>query len=1016
MASFLYIRSVYSLLSSMCTIESSVKKAKDLGYKAIGLVDRNVLAGAKNFYDTCLKENIKPVIGLEVDLNIDNRLFPIILYAKNDEGFINLMKLSSYVCTKDDKFVDIDTLNKYKDNNFLVLSSDNMPLSVAYDAKDDLDESLAYQDELFSKDYMVALIDHDIAINNNRDKKLKDILNNHGIKTLALSRTYYLNSDDYSEFEILKCIKDKRTLDPETYYEKDRYFLSIDTFNSLYDENDIKNTDILANNCNVKFEFKTDLPIYKTPKDVSSKDYLVALCKEGLKRRLKGNLTKEYSKRLEYELSVITKMNFENYFLIVYDFILYAKKNNILVGPGRGSAAGSLVSYCLGITEIDPIKYGLLFERFLNPERISMPDIDTDFPDDRRDEVVAYVRDKYGKDHVGHIITYGTLKAKQVLRDVGRVLNYSTYDMDSICKLLPYNPNITLEYSYNNIPLFRQKIESEEKYRNLYNIARKLEGFPRHESTHAAGIVFSLKPLNEIVPITSIESDLYSTQYTAEYLEALGLIKMDFLALRNLTIISEIVGEINKDKDFNIKNIPLDDPKTFKLIKDVNLLGVFQLESNGMQSLARKMKPNSLAELSMMIALFRPGPMDNIPTFLENRANPNKIKYPLDELKPILEETYGIIVYQEQIMAIARKLAGFTYGKADVLRKAMSKKKIKELEKLKPEFIDGCLNNGYKLEDANRIYDLIEKFANYGFNKSHSVAYGLVAYQMAYLKANYPLYFYKALLNGTIGSTIKTYDYIKECRSVGVKVLGVSINHSYGEYVLEDNSIRMPYGVIKDVGKTAIIKILEVRQKGIFKDYVDTVCRLTNSGVDKKALENLIIAGAFDEFGLSRYAMSESLINVVRYAGTRGESISILGDVDDSPIIKNVSDNNVVKAEKEKEVLGFYFSFNPIENVKKIKGYNCQSLRNIINSNGYVKGFGMIKRIKRIKTKKGDNMCFIDVYDDTGDISLAIMPNLYKIEEANINEAKYIYFEGNLEKESSVLVKKMEAINENTNS
>ncbi|MDO4500490.1 MAG: DNA polymerase III subunit alpha [Erysipelotrichaceae bacterium] len=999
----LYIRSVYNLLSSMCPIEKTVKKAFDNGAKSLGIVDKNTLSYAMHFKKECEKYSIKPIYGMEVDVRLNERFYPVILYARNDEGFKRMMALSSLINTSDEKILDIETFRRYKDDCFVVLESDNMPLTVAIDRGEDIYKALALMEESFGN-FLVGIMDHDLAINCNRDVRIKEILVNTKFKTIALHRTYYLERDDYKDFEVLKCIRDKKTLDENAYYESGRFFLSEDEYESLYDFNDLKNAAILADACNVTMDFKTSLPVFKTPEGISSKDYLIALAKEGLRRRLKNMVPPVYTKRLEYELKTIVDMHFEDYFLIVYDFILFAKKKGIMVGPGRGSCGGSLVCFCLGISEIDPIKYGLLFERFLNPERITMPDIDTDFPDDRRDEVFEYVKNKYGVDYVGHIVTYGTLKAKQVLRDVGRVLNYSNYDIDALAKAIPFNAS--LMEAYNNSNLFRQKIESEEKFRRLFKVALKLESYPRHESTHAAGVVMSSKKLYEVVPVTRIENDINSTQYTMEYLESLGLIKMDFLGLRNLGIIAEVVDEINKNEKFNIKDIPLDDKKTFKLIKDVNVLGVFQLESSGMQSLARRMKPDNFLELGMMIALFRPGPMENIPLFLENRAHPEKITYLVPQLKPILEETYGIIVYQEQIMTIARVLAGFSYAKADLLRRAMSKKKAAELEKLQDDFINGCVNNGYKKEVAQSLYDLVLKFANYGFNKSHSIAYGLVAYQMAYLKANYPLYFYKALLNGVIGSEVKTYEYIKECQNVGLKVRGISLNESALTYQIKDNSIVMPLCVCKDVGYISANKIIEERKKGTFKDYIDTVCRLLNAGVEKNVIENLIMAGGFDFSGFSRYTMSNSLPNVLKYASAHKGGIQLL-DLDDAPIIENMKDDVLVRAEKEKSVLGFYFSFNPILEVKRKNNIDTRPIRELLENQGRVTGFGMIRRVKTHKTKKGEMMCFIDVSDDSGDISLAVMPLLFKTIENTIGLAKYVYFEGNMEKAASVLVKKL---------
>lgn len=1004
MFSPLFIRSSYTLLSSTITISAVLKKAKEAGIKSLAIVDKNVLAYAMSFKKECAKYDIKPVYGLEVDIELTDRVYSIILYAKNDNGFKNMMALSSLINTSEKEIIDKEILWRYKEDCFLVLEADNMPLSIAIDRNEDIKQSLALQRETFGEDYLVGLMDHDYAINANRDIRIKEILKNEDIKTLALHRTFYLEKEDYREYEVLKCIRDKRILDENTFMEKGRHFLSEEEYISLYDINDLNNSNILASKCNVEMNFKTSLPEFKNNSGLSSKDYLYALSKEGLKRRLKSKLNREYIQRLEYELDVIVRMHFEDYFLIVYDFILFAKKRGIMVGPGRGSCGGSLVCYCLGISEIDPLAYGLLFERFLNPERISMPDIDTDFPDDRRDEVFEYVKNKYGIKHVGHIITYATLKAKQVVRDVGRVLNYSTYDIDALSKAIPFNASL-LE-AYNNSAVFRQRIESEEKFRKLFKIALKLEGLPRQKSTHAAGVVMSKKAIEEVAPVVRIEENSNSTQYTMEHLEELGLIKMDFLGLRNLGIISEIVDDINRKEKLDLRNIPLDDKKTFKLIGDVNLLGVFQLESSGMQSLASRMKPRTFEELSMMIALFRPGPMENIPRFLENRNDPSKISYMVKELKPILEETYGIIVYQEQIMSIARILANFSYGKADLLRRAMSKKKANELIKLQDDFIKGCIDNGYKKEVAIDIYNLVLKFANYGFNKSHSIAYGLLAYQMAYLKANYPFYFYKALLNGCIGAETKTYEYIKECLNAGLTIEGLSINKSKDSYVINDSKIIMPLTICKDVGRISTEKILKEREKGPFKDYVEAIVRLSKAGVEKNVLENLISGGAFDEFGYSRYTMLNALANVLKYAQAHS-SLSLL-ETDDAPIIENRKDDVLVRAQKEKEVLGFYFSFNPLNEVKRKNGINTVSLKEISGSFGYVKGFGMIKRIKTHKTKKGELMCFIDLSDDTADISLAVMPSLYKNVAQSLSNARYIYFEGNKDKETSLLVKKLE--------
>jgi len=1005
----LFIRSVYSLLSSMCSIEKVVLKCKEYGYKSCALVDKNVLSGAMHFKKVCEREHIKPIYGIEFLTKIDEREYSMFMLAKNDEGYKNLMALSSYLCSENHEYVTLDELNKYRKDNFLCLFSDDMPLTYIVDKQMDIEEGLNKQEQLFGKDYVVALTNHDIAINTKRDNILKPYLKKRNILTFALNKTYYINHDDVNAYKILKCIRDKETINNNTQDLDDgRYLLNPDEYKEIYEEDDLNCTDVISSACNVYLDYKTSLPTYEY-KDYASKDYLVALCKEGLKRRLKNNVPPEYQKRLDYELSIILKMHFEDYFLVVYDFILYAKKNNILVGPGRGSAAGSLVAYCLGITDVDPIKYGLIFERFLNPERISMPDIDSDFPDDRRDEVIYYIKEKYGKDHVAHIITYGTLKAKQVIRDVGRVLNYSVSEIDSINKLIPNGPHVTLMDTYNEYPIFKQKIESDERYRKLFKIALKLEGFPRHESTHAAGIVLSKKPLSDVIPIIEVEQGIYSTQYTMEHLEELGLIKMDILGIRNLAITDEIVKDINKfETPLNIKEIPLDDSKTYDLIDRANTLGIFQLESSGMMNLLRKFKPRTFEEIGIVIALFRPGPMENIDQFIQNKNNPGSIKYLHSALIPILKETYGIIVYQEQIMAIAREMAGFTYGKADLLRRAMSKKKAEQLESLSDDFINGCVAKGYSKDLAIQIYDLILKFANYGFNKSHSIVYARIAYEQAYLKTNFPKYFYKALLNGVIGAEGKTYEYIQECQSIGQKIRAVSINESINEYIISGNDIVMPFGVCKEVGIISSTKIIEERDKnGLFKDYLDCVCRLTNIGIERKVIENLIYAGAFDSFNKTRNTMITALTNVLKYANAH-KGINLL-DLDDEPIIEDLNDNLSVAAEYEKQVLGFYFSYNPISEIKKTNNINVKPLTQIGNERGYQKGFGLITHIKNYKTKKGDPMAFVDIIDETGSLSLVVMPDAYRKYQSLLEKGKYLYFEGNNDKDNSVLVKLLKA-------
>lgn len=1013
----LFLRSEYSLLSSLCAVDNSVKKAKEYGYQAIAITDFNHLAGTVHFKKACEKNNLKPLYGMEVMVEINERQYPVVLLAKNDSAYVSLMHLATYL-DENKHYINYLKLQEYCEECFVILESDNMYATTSFtlnqsNQKEYLLESIG----MFKGEVVVGLFDSDNAYKKSLNYEIKRVCRANDIKTVYMMHTFYLNSDDEDAYRVLKAIKEKKLYDdPNLEVELGKYLYRPEDLNELYDQEDLIYSDYIAAHCNVKLDMKTSLPKYRLSASISSRDYLINLCKEGLKRRLKGHKNVLYENRLKHELKIIISMHFEDYFLIVYDFILYAKKHDILVGPGRGSAAGSLVSYCLGITDIDPIRYGLIFERFLNPERITMPDIDVDFPDDRRDEVINYCKEKYGKEYVGHIVTYGTLKAKQVIRDVGRVLNYPLNEIDMLCKYIPNDPKMTLEKAMG-VQSFKTSINANSKYRHLYEICLKLEGLPRHASTHAAGIVMSLKPLKDIVPLFSLETDIYTTQITGGYLEEFGLIKMDFLGLRNLSILHEVIDDVRKDNpDFRIENIPLDDSKTFKLIDDVNTLGVFQLESAGMQNLIRKLSPKNFEEIALTIALFRPGPMENIPLFVENRNHPEMIEYLHDDIKHILEDTYGIIIYQEQIMMIATKMANFPMSKADKLRKAMSKKKLDELNGLSKDFIDGCKANGYSEDLAVKLYDLILKFANYGFNKSHSIAYAKVAYEMAYLKANYPLYFYKALLNGVIGSQSKTYEYLSECQKVNVEIKGFSINRSSDVYIINQGSIIMPLNIIRDIGNNIVNIILTERyDNGPFKSYEDTIVRLFRLGIGHTIFENLIMAGAFDEFELSRKTMKENLEVFLKFANaSKGGQMRII-EVDISPEMIKYKDNMFEKANDEKAVLGFYFSVNPIMNLKKQYHIEVDSFIKIGSNLGKAKGFGQIHRIREHRTKKGDWMAFIQAHDETGDLDLVVMPNLYREYQGKLKKGDYVYFEGIIEKINSCLVKSMKPFKEGEN-
>ena len=1015
----LHIRSCYTLLKSTIRIEQLVETAQKMKMKAIALTDLNVMHGAMSFYHACQQASIHPLFGLECFCMADGEQFSFVLLAKDDLGYQNCMKLSTYLCTVK-KVIELDELKKYSGHCFVIASGDHSKL----------DEYIIEEDEmqigkyltLFKtafEDFICGIVMNDTGLLQIKNPVLKRVAKANDIKTTALSRVYMLSKEDEESFRVLSAIDQGLNVSDKTLdVASGRYLRSEEEMKLLYDEDDLKMSEWISEQCQVHFKFeKSELPVYQNRFNASSYEYLKSLCIKGLEKRWGSkNVPVEYIRRLKYELDVIHHMKFDDYFLIVYDFIKFARSQKIYVGPGRGSAPGSLVAYCLGITHLDPIHYDLLFERFLNPERISMPDIDTDFPDNRRDEVIAYVKEKYGSEHVAHIVTFGTLAAKQVLRDVAKAIGISAYDVDILTKSIPTmlaNRKVTLKSAYEDIPRFRTAIEAKAENRRLYEIALKLEGLPRHASTHAGGIVLSRKPIIEVCPLISSDDSLASTQFTMEHLESLGLIKMDFLGIRNLTIIDEIVHEIKKKlPDFDIMKIPLDDKKTYELIQRSDTAGVFQLESEGMKNLLRQMKPESFHDIAVSLALFRPGPMDNIPLYLKNRQNPSKIVYLHEDLKEILGGTYGIIVYQEQIMQIAQKMAGFSLGKADILRKAMSKKKIKDLEDLQKEFIAGTKQKGYSEKLAYEIYELILKFANYGFNKSHSVAYGLVAYQMAYLKANYPQYFFVSLLNSVIGSDMKTSEYVFEAKRRHIQIQLPNINLSDKKYILYNNQVIFPLNGIRNVGMNATEKILEERKKGIFRSYHDAVARLSKIGLNRKTIECCIMAGAFDCFKLSRASMQASLEDALRFS-----SIIMIEDENQllldyslatPPPLITVADSPLKKANQEKEVLGFYLSEHPLNRIKHDLKFHGQAIIECLKPCGDVTIMGMIHHIKQHKTKKGDLMCFAVISDETASIDLVIMPNQYRALASNLKKGALVKVYGKVDKVNSCLVNRLE--------
>lgn len=1005
----LHMRSSYSLLESPIRLENMILHQKQLGFSHVCLTDHHVMYGVMEFYSLCKKHNMHPIIGLEVDSIYENQSFHFILLAKNDVGLQNLYQLSSKI----DKNVSFEDVVMYAKDCVVLTSSDGKDSVSAYIEHQDLEQLNQFVDlckKSFADFYM------SVAMNDSGKRKVDNrILKELDCPRVALSRILYENREDVKALQVMRAIALQSNVDSQSLdVQFQRFLRSPREMEDLYEARDLENTELIARMCNVQMAFtRSKLPVFENKLHIDSKDYLIKLCKKGLEKRLNGNLRQDYIKRLEYELSVIIKMGFTDYFLIVWDFIRYARSQDIFVGPGRGSAAGSLVAYCLGITHIDPIQNHLLFERFLNPERISMPDIDTDFPDDRRDEVIDYVTKRYGKEHVSHIITFNTLQARQAIRDVARVMNIPARVVDELSKLLKNTPKITLMQAYQENRIFKNRIDSSAKLTELFKMCLKLEGLPRHTSLHAAGIVLSDQPIVNVCPLIQVDDSIQATQFSAEYLEELGLIKMDFLGIRNLTTIHEIVHNLEKDRHIHLDmmKINLKDAKTYQLLAKGNTLGVFQLESSGITTLLQKIEPTKFEDISVVLALYRPGAMQHIDTFIERKKDPSKIVYPHPLLEPILKETYGIMIYQEQVMQTAQVIAGFSLAQADILRKAMSKKKLDTMQKLREQFVLGARKNRIKDSVSNEIFSIMEQFAGYGFNKSHSYAYGLVAYQMAYLKANYPLYFYQSLLNSVIGSAIKTSQYLYECRKRQIEVRGVSINDSKAYYTIENNALRMPLQVLKGVGKTIYPTIVE---HAPYQDLFDFLAKASMYKVSESTIRILIDGGALDLFGYNRATLNENLrklldyINIVRIEDPNDLRFDF--SIVSRPGIQRIKENVIQKAQREQMVYGFYMSEHPVQSLRIHKYPQCIPLLQALNQEGYMNILVRVASFRTHKTKKGDWMCFMSVEDEAGKMDAVVMPRLYEAQKDKIQKDKICFIQGKKDRPGSIVVNKIEWI------
>lgn len=909
------------LLHSMIKIEDLIEVAKQNNLKTLSIADDNMY-GALQFYNACIKNDIKPIIGLEISIPEK-----IILYAKNYDGYKNLMKITTI---KNERKLEEKDLFKYSDNIICI---------IPYESKMHYNLLNKIYEDLF-----ISYTDESQRENINLENKfyMREIL--------------CIKKEDEKYLKYLKAIKEgKKYLEIEDI--KDVSLLPI------RDENTIENL------CNLKIKMHMDLlPVYTA----SSYEYLKKQCIEGMKRIFGSSVKKKYAIRLKNELEIINKMGFCDYFLVVQDYVKYAKENGILVGPGRGSAAGSLVSYALDITTIDPLKYDLLFERFLNPERVTMPDIDIDFEDDRRGEVIDYCVQKYGSKKVALIITFGTLASKQAIRDVGRTLDIDLKKIDFLSKMIDSKKNLRQNLTQN----VKTYLENNRDLKTVYKIALKLEGLKRHTSIHAAGIVMSKENLDETLPLDKME-DLYVSEYDKDYLEDLGLLKMDFLGIKNLTMINNILKEID---DLTFDNIPEDDKQALNIFKTVNTNGIFQFESPGMVNFLKKLLPDNFNDIIAALALFRPGPMKNIDSYIRRKRGLEKIDYFHEDLKEILKPTYGIIVYQEQIMQIASTLAGYSFQEADLLRRAMSKKKQEILIKEKDKFIKGAIKKGYDKDLAQKVYDLIFRFAEYGFNKSHTVAYAMISYKMAYLKAHYPKIFMKHLLNNAINSLPKTKQYIYECQKYGIKVKGPNINYSENTYRIIDGKIIYPLTNIKNVGITSANKILKERANGYFKDIFDFIKRCGN--LPSNTIENLIYSGALDSFNYSKKTLIKNLESLKNY----GE-ISSLDDEIFKPEIEEYKEYSMEEILKfELELLGLYLTEHPVTKYKQnLKTVELKDINMYFDK--IIDVITLTDKIRIIDTKKGEKMMFLTVSDELDKKEVVVFPRvLNSIREIKEND------------------------------
>ena len=1056
----LHVHSEYSLLDGMCRVSELPKRAKELGMKSIAITDHGVMYGVVSFYEACIKEGIKPIIGCEVYVaprsrfekegGKDDKYFHLTLLVKNKKGYENLIKLDSLAYTEGYYYkprVDHEIIERYHEG-LVCLSgclAGEVNQSLLSGNIDEAERIAKWYKDIFGEDYYLEVQNNGVPEQVLANQRLVELSKKLDIPLVATNDAHYLRKEDSYIHEILLCIQTGKKIDDEDRFkfQTNEFYIKsseemADYFSNIPEA--IENTVKIADKCDFDFEFgNTILPNYEVPKEYKTHlEYFEKLCNDGLIKRYGDNPSQEVVNRLNYEISIIDKMGYVDYFLIVWDYINYAKSNGIPVGPGRGSGAGSIAAYSIGITDVDPIKYNLLFERFLNPERISMPDFDVDFSDERRQEVIDYVSKKYGRDHVSQIITFGTMSARSVIRDVGRVLDIPYGEVDKLAKMIPMEIHITIEDAINQNRELRQIYESNDSVHRIIDIAKRLEGMPRNASTHACGVVITKEAVDNYVPLAVNDNNIVA-QYTMTKLEQLGLLKMDFLGLRTLSVIDNCIELIRRNRNIDITfDEEMNDPAVYKLWKDGKTLGIFQFESQGITKVMQELQPDCLEDIIAGVSLYRPGPMDQIPRYIEGKKNPGHNVYTHPALEPILNVTYGCMVYQEQVMQIVRSLAGYSLGRADLVRRAMGKKKLDVMAKERDIFINGqvdengniivpgCIRNGIDEASANKIFDEMAEFAKYAFNKSHAACYAVISYRTAWLKCYYPAELMAATLNSFLGNLDKVQLYIDECKNMGIKILKPSINESETQFIVQDNQIRFGLGSIKNVGISAINSIVKERMNnGKYESFTSFCERIKDEAVNKKCIESLIKAGVFDELGKNRATLLASYEEIVDTISSYNRSsfkdqvsmFDIMNEDDLKESQKYVFDekeefDSYELLNMEKEVVGIYVSGHPLEKnkdlINKVTNFSSKEiikvqdeLESIGKSQTYrdgmnVKIVGIINKIKKKFTKKNTIMAFVTIEDLSGSIEVIMFDSAYSRWSNLLNEGNIVYIEGKL--------------------